>query len=826
MTSEGVIPINIEDEMKASYLDYAMSVIIGRAIPDVRDGLKPVHRRSLYAMSEMGNTSDKPYKKSARIVGEVMGKYHPHGDSAIYDTIVKMAQPFSYRHPLVDGQGNFGSVDGDAAAAMRYTEARLTPLSEDLLRDLDKDTVDFTPNFDESLKEPVVLPAKYPNLLVNGSSGIAVGMATNMLPHNLGEVCNAVCTVIDDPDVSAEDLMAIMPGPDFPTCGVIMGDAGIREAYLTGRGRCIVRGVATIEEDKQNRIIITEIPYQVNKARMIEHIANLVREKKIDGISDLRDESDKDGIRVVIVLKKDAIGQVVLNQLYKHTALESSFGIINLAIVDRQPKVLTLREMIRYFISHRIEVVRRRCKFDLRKAEERIHILLGLLIALNNIDRIIATIRASGTTDEAKTALIAGFPIDEIQADAILKMQIRRLAALEHQKIIDERDRIATGITYLKEILSSETNIKEVIKDELREISEKFSDERRTRIARHVGILGKEDLIEDIPVLVTITASNYIKRVAPDTYRQQHRGGRGIIGMSTKESDIVADVFVANTHEYLLCFTNKGRVFWLKIYDIPEGSRTGRGKHIANLLNLKDELVTTVIPVREFAPGRYFFFATRQGTVGRIAQEEFSRPLSCGINAIRLREGDELVDVKMTDGSYDLILTTRAGQSLRISETTIRTTHRNTIGVRGIKLRYRDQLQCLTALEKDQLLTITELGYGKRMKFDEFRSHGRATMGVRNIRTEHSGGVISSRAVSDDDEIIITSASGIVIRTKISEISVQGRSTRGVRIMKLGPGDTVTGFAVLASEDASAMAADDIPDDDTLSETGYDEQKV
>jgi DNA gyrase subunit A len=805
LTSEQqVVPINIEEEMKSCYIDYAMSVIIGRAIPDVRDGLKPVHRRTLYAMWEMGNTSDKPYRKSARVVGDVMGKYHPHGDAAIYDTLVKMAQPFTYRYPLVDGQGNFGSIDGDAAAAMRYTEARLTKISEELLVDIDKKTVDLVPNFDGSLEEPEVLPARIPNLLINGSSGIAVGMATNMPPHNLREVCEAICRVIDNPVTSTTELMRIMPGPDFPTGGIIMGTEGIRDAYLTGRGKCVIRGVAEIEEEGRTpRIVITEIPYQVNKARLIEHIASLVRDRKIEGISDIRDESDREGMRIVIDLKRGVAPQVILNYLYKHTALESSFGIINLAIVDRQPRTLNLKEIIGEFLKHRVEVVRRRTEFDLAKAQERMHILHGLLVALDNIDAVIATIRASSTTEEAQKALVAKFTLDEVQADAILKMQLRRLAALEQQKILTERDALAAEIERLGTILSTEANVLAEIRKELRDIIARYGDDRRTRIVEAVETLEKEDLIEDKPMLVSLTSSNYIKRIDMDAYRNQRRGGRGVIGMATKEDDGVERVFVANMHDYLLCFTDRGRVYWLKVYDLPEGQRTGRGKALVNLLPLAgDERVTAVIPVREFRPDRYLFFATRGGTVAKVALDEFSRPRQTGINAINLRDGDALVDVKMTDGNQELILTTRFGQSLRFDEDSVRPVHRNAMGVRGIRLRNGDALQSVSVVEGDHLLTITEQGFGKRTEFDEFRGHGRGTLGVRNIVVDaRSGGVVGSMAVYENDEIIVMSASGIVIRTKVSEISIQKRGTRGVRIMRLDDGDRVVGFTILNAED-------------------------
>ena len=790
--------------MKSCYIDYAMSVIIGRAIPDVRDGLKPVHRRTLYAMGEMGNTSDKPYRKSARVVGDVMGKYHPHGDAAIYDTLVKMAQPFTYRYPLVDGQGNFGSIDGDAAAAMRYTEARLTKISEELLADIDKKTVNFTPNFDGSLEEPEVLPARIPNLLINGSSGIAVGMATNMPPHNLREVCEAICRVIDNPGLSTDDLMKIMPGPDFPTGGLIMGTEGIRDAYMTGRGKCVIRGVAEIEEEgRAPRIVITEIPYQVNKARLIEHIASLVHDRRIEGISDIRDESDREGMRIVIDLRRGVAPQVILNYLYKHTALESSFGIINLAIVDRQPRTLNLKEIIGEFIKHRVEVVRRRTEFDLAKARERMHILHGLLVALENIDAVVATIRASRTTEEAQKALVAKFALDEVQADAILKMQLRRLAALEQQKILDERDALAAEIERLTTILSTEANILAEIRKELHDIAARYGDDRRTRIVEAAETFEKEDLIEDKPMLVSLTASNYIKRIDLDAYRNQRRGGRGVIGMATKEDDGVERVFAASMHDHLLCFTDRGRVYWLKVYDLPEGQRTGRGKALVNLLPLAgDERVTAVIPVREFQPDRYLFFATRGGTVAKVALDEFSHPRQTGINAIKLRDGDALVDVNMTDGNQELILTTRFGQSLRFHEDSVRPVHRNAMGVRGIRLRNGDALQSVTVVEGDHLLTITEQGFGKRTEFDEFRGHGRGTLGVRNIVVDaRGGGVVGSMAVYENDEIIVMSASGIVIRTKVSEISIQKRGTRGVRIMRLDDGDRVVGFTILNSED-------------------------
>jgi len=799
-----VEPISIEHEMKTSYINYAMSVIIGRAIPDVRDGLKPVHRRSLYGMWDMGNTSDKPTRKSARVVGDVMGKYHPHGDASIYDTIVKMAQPFSYRHMLVQGQGNFGSIDGDAAAASRYTEVRLFPYAEALLEDLDKDTVKFIPNYDESLQEPTVLPARIPNLLVNGTDGIAVGMATKMPPHNLKEVCTAVSAYLDNPEIAVEDLLRIMPGPDFPTGGILMGVEGVKNIYTTGQGRVIVRGVAEIEEseggNRGDRIIVTELPYQVNKAQWITTIAEMVKDKKIDGISDIRDESDKDGIRVVFELRKGTMSPVILNNLYKNTALESSFWASNLAIVDGQPKILNLHALLGHFVHHRIEVIRRRSEFDLKKAQEKVHILNGLLIALSKIDQIIKAIRASDTVDNARNALIAQFGLDEPQAIAILQMQLRRLAALEQQKITDEKKGLEAEITRLETILSSEANIKDEIRRETKEIAAKFGDKRRTQIALDTSELSTEDLIEDKNVLVSITTANYIKRIDLDTYRKQRRGGHGITGMTTKEEDLVESVFVAGMKDYLLCFTNLGRVYWLKVYQIPESSRVAKGKPIVNLLNLKDEIVTTVIPIREFRADRFLLFATKLGQAIKIPSDQFSNPRSTGTNAIKLRENDRLVDVIMTDGTKEIILTSRFGQSLRFHEETVRTVGRNAQGVRGMKLRKEDEVVAVTLLEKDHLLTISDVGFGKRSEFDEFRGHGRGTLGVRNMLLERDAVIIESRAVSDSDEIIAMTASGVVIRTPVSEFRIIGRGTKGVRVMRLDENDKVVGIGFVSAD--------------------------
>jgi len=814
-----VEPISIEHEMKTSFINYAMSVIISRAIPDVRDGLKPVHRRSLYGMWDMGNTSDKPTRKSARVVGDVMGKYHPHGDSSIYDTIVKMAQPFSYRHMLVQGQGNFGSIDGDSAAASRYTEVRLFPYAEALLEDLDKETVDFVPNYDESLQEPTVLPAKIPNLLVNGTDGIAVGMATKMPPHNLREVCAAVSAYLDNPEVPVEDLLRIMPGPDFPTGGIMMGIEGVKNIYATGQGRVVVRGVAEIEEseggNRGDRIIVTELPYQVNKAQWISNIAEMVKEKRIDGITDIRDESDKEGIRVVFELRKGTMAPVILNNLYKNTALESSFWTSNLAIVDGQPKILTLHGLLGHFVQHRIEVIRRRSEFDLKKARERVHILEGLLLALSRIDEVIAAIRGSDTVDNARLTLISRFGLDELQANAILQMQLRRLAALEQQKITDEKSELAAEIARLTALISSEATIKDEIRRETTEVAAKFGDARRTKIANAVGDISTEDLIEDKTVLVSITTANYIKRMDLDTYRKQRRGGRGITGMTTKEEDFVDSVFVAGMKDFLLCFTNLGRVYWLKVYEIPESSRVAKGKPIVNLLNLKEEIVTAVIPIREFREDRFLLFATKLGQVIKIPQTEFSNPRSIGTNAIRLREGDQLVEVISTNGNNELVLTSRFGQSLRFHEETVRTVGRGALGVKGMNLIGGDTVVAVTLLEKDHLLTISDVGFGKRTEFDEFRGHGRGTRGVRNISLERDAVVIMSRAVSDTDEIVVMTAAGIVIRTRVSEVRIIGRGTKGVRIMRLDENDKVVGVAIVQPEAEDATEAGTEPDNPT-----------
>ncbi|WP_370571683.1 DNA gyrase subunit A [Methanomethylovorans sp.] len=805
-TGEKVVPILIEDEMKNSYIDYAMSVIVGRALPDARDGLKPVHRRILYSMYEAGITHDKPYKKSARVVGDVLGKYHPHGDSAVYESIVRMVQEFSLRYPLIDGQGNFGSIDGDSAAAMRYTEARMSRASDEMLQDLDKETVLMIPNYDGSLQEPTVLPAKLPNLLINGSTGIAVGMATNMAPHNLGEVVDATLMLIENPSSTIHDLMMVLKGPDFPTGGTILGMHGIREAYETGRGRIQLRAVATIEEIRKdkNAIIVSEIPYQVNKSKLIEDIALLVREKKIVGISDLRDESDRDGIRVVIEISRGTDPNVVLNQLYKHTQMQTTFGIINLALVDNVPLELNLKRILQIYLEHRIEMILKRTQFQLRKAEERAHILLGLKIALDHLDAVISLIRASRTVEEARSGLIANFGLDEIQAKAILDMRLQKLTGLERQKVEDEYAELMRLIAEYMSIIESDEKKYAIIKAELSELKQKYNNERRTQIkASHVE-LDLEDLIPQEEVIVTITNSGYVKRLPVSTYSQQRRGGKGVIGMETKEEDFVENIFVASSHDYILFFTNKGRLYWKKVYEIPEGSRQSKGKAIVNLLELGEgEYVTAMIPVTEFSDDRYLFMATRSGTVKKSSLSDFSNPRKGGIIAVTLLEDDELVNVALTDGSKDMVLVSRHGKAIRFSENDVRPMGRSARGVRGINLEQGDKVVSLDVVdESSTLLTITENGFGKRTEFGEYRTMHRGGMGVITIVTSlRNGPVVNVKAVREEDEVMITSSEGIVIRIPVKDIRVQGRNTQGVKIMDVRQGDKVVGVARIEPED-------------------------
>jgi DNA gyrase subunit A len=801
-----IVPLNIEDEMKNSYIDYAMSVIVGRALPDVRDGLKPVHRRILFGMKEQGMTHDKPYKKSARIVGDVMGKYHPHGDAAIYDTMVRMAQDFNLRYPLADGQGNFGSIDGDSAAAMRYTEIRMSRIAEEMLADIDKDTVDFIPNYDGSLEEPVVLPSKLPNLLVNGSTGIAVGMATNMPPHNLNEIIDAIHMSIDDPEVSFEQLMSVVKGPDFPTGANIFGTAGILSAYRTGKGIVKIRAKTRVEELKNKEaIIIDEVPYQVNKAKLIENIAELVKDKKISGITDLRDESDRDGIRVVIELSRGTNADVVVNQLFKHTQMESTFGIINLALVDNQPLVLTLKQLIRHFIDHRVEVITRRSQFELEKARKRAHILEGLQIALDHIDQVISLIRASTTVDEAREGLIANFELSEEQAKAILDMRLQRLTGLEREKIDNEHRELMETIKWLLELLADRDKILQIIKEELSEIKERYGNPRRTQIIEGGVSLEDEDLIPVEEVVVTISNSGYIKRQPIDTYKQQHRGGRGIIGMDTKEADFVEDLFVASTHDYILFFTDRGRVHWLKVYEIPDASRQSRGKAIINLIEVaSNEKITAQIPVKSFEGDQYLVMATRCGVVNKTELSAFKNPRRGGIIAINLDEGDELQTVKLTDGSMDIIIGTRHGKAIRFSETDVRATGRSSRGVRGIRLVGDNHVVGMDIVKEDTtLLTITENGFGKRTPFEEYRNINRGGQGVITITTNFRNGlVVDVKAVSEKDELMVTTSNGIIIRLPVSDIRVQGRNTQGVKIMNVKGNDKVMAVARIMVEDS------------------------
>jgi DNA gyrase subunit A len=798
--------INIEQEMKTSYLDYSMSVIVGRALPDVRDGLKPVHRRILYAMFREGLLHNKKYSKSAGVVGEVLKKYHPHGDSAVYDTMVRMAQDFNMRYPLVDGQGNFGSVDGDPAAAYRYTEARLTKLAEELLADIDKETVDFTPNFDDTTVEPSVLPTRVPNLLINGSAGIAVGMATNIPPHNLSEVVDGLIMMIDNPEVTIPELMASIKGPDFPTAGFIHGYEGIRQAYMTGRGIIQMRARAVIEEGRGDResIIVTELPYQVNKARLLERIAELVQEKKITGISEIRDESDRDGMRIAIDIKKGEIATLTLNQLFKHTAMQSTFGVIMLALVNNQPRVLNLRKLLSNFIQHRREVVVRRTKFDLRKAEERAHILLGLKIALDNLDAVIALIKASASPEEAGKALVREFRLSEIQAKAILEMRLQRLTGLERDKIIAEYDEVLKEIARLTEILGSDALVMKIIRDELLAVKAEYGDVRRTEIVAQTSEIDIEDLIKDEEMVITISHAGYIKRNPLTTYRAQRRGGKGKIGMETKETDFVERLFTATTHSYILFFTNKGRVYWLKVHQIPEAGRQAKGKAIVNLLQIgQNERVTAALPIRQFTPDKFILMSTKRGIVKKTELDSYSHPRPSGIIAITLEEGDELIAAEVTDGKCDVFLGTRDGLSIRFSETDVREIGRTGKGVIGIRLDEGNEVVGMEIVWDDStILTVTEYGYGKRSTLEDYRSQGRGGKGIITIKiTEKNGRVIGMAQVSEEDEIILITSNGKVLRIRAKDISVQGRNTQGVRLFDIDEGDTVVSFAKLVERE-------------------------
>lgn len=804
------VPIAIEQELRRSYLDYAMSVIIGRALPDVRDGLKPVHRRILFGMWEQSNTSGKPYKKSARIVGDVMGKFHPHGDAAIYDTLVRMAQTFSMRHVLVDGQGNFGSVDGDNAAAMRYTEVRLSRLAEEMLgEDLEKETVDWQPNYDGSLREPAVLPARFPNLLVNGSSGIAVGMATNIPPHNLGEVVDACLLLAERPDATVDDLLQVLPGPDFPTAALIRGTAGIRQAYATGHGSVQMQARARIEHFKKGErvaIVVSELPYQVNKAKLVERIAELVQAKEIDGIADLRDESDRDGIRVVIDLKRDAVPQVVLNQLFKLTPMQSSFGITFLAIVDNQPRVLTLKQMLEHFLEHRKEVVTRRTRFELAKAEERAHILEGLVIALDHLDEVIATIRAAEDPPSAKAALCHRFGLSPLQAQAILDMRLQRLTALERDKIIAEHREVLALIDRLRAILGSEKLVLEIIVGELADIRRRFADPRRTEILPEESELSVEDLIVEEDVVVTVTRAGYIKRAPVSTYRAQRRGGRGRRGAAVREEDPVEHLFVASTHDTLLVFTSVGKVYSLKVHEVPEASPAARGKAIVNLLPLAGgERVAALVAVKEFDDTSYVFFATTRGKVKKTELSAYANPRSTGIIALELEEGDDLLGVRITDGNSHVFLGTHHGMAIRFPESDVRPMGRAAAGVRGITLQKNDFVEVMatfSAEDKGDILVVAENGYGKRTPVSEFRVQGRGGSGVTLMKvTPRTGNVAGMRYLAGAEDILLVTAQGMLIRTRSGEVRQSGRATQGVKLIDLEPGDKVVSVARLAERE-------------------------
>ncbi len=819
--TEHIRPINIEDEMRTSYISYAMSVIVQRALPDVRDGLKPVQRRIVYAMRELGLTHRSSYKKAARIVGETMGKYHPHGDSAIYDTLVRMAQDFSYRYPLVDGQGNFGSIDGDNPAAMRYTEARLSAVSELLLTDIEKDTVDYMPNFDGEQQEPTVLPSEIPTLLINGASGIAVGMATNIPPHNLNEVVDAAVAMIDDPDIDTGGLMKYVQGPDFPTGAYICGRSGIAEAYSTGRGRVVMRAVTQREQLKgKEAIIVTEIPFMVNKARLVEEMAKLVRLKKIEGIADLRDESDRDGMRIVIELKRGENFEVVLNQLYKHTRMQSTFGIILLALVNNRPQYLTLREMVAHFIDHRREVILRRTRFDLEKAEARAHILEGLRVAVNNIDEVIEIIRSSQNRAEATESLMNRFKLTEIQTKAILEMQLQRLIALEREKLENEYNQLLKDIDYYRQILDSPKLVSSIMKEALLKIKKQFGDERRTKIVTEATDLEIEDLIAEENMVVTVSHTGYVKRITTSTYRKQLRGGRGITAMGTKDEDFVEHLFVASTHHYILFFTDRGRIHWLKVYEIPQAGRQSRGKAIVNLLQLdREEKVTAMVPVSEFVEGRYLLMATRNGIVKKTDLKAYAHPRKGGINAIHLDKDDRLLSVWMTSGENEIILSTRIGMAIRFSEKDVRPIGRTGRGVIGIRLEKEDRVIGMVVCHENAcLLTVTEKGYGKRTDVDKYRKIHRGGKGVIDIQTnKRNGQVIGIMETFPDDEFMMITKGGVAIRMSVNGIRTISRNTQGVRLIRLEEGDGVGAIGKLPeAKEEKMVQIDEEPKEQTI----------
>lgn len=806
MYNEGkVLPVDIKNEMKKCYIDYAMSVIVGRALPDVRDGLKPVHRRILYSMNELGLTPEKGYRKCARIVGDVLGKYHPHGDSSVYDALVRLAQDFSIRYTLVEGHGNFGSVDGDGAAAMRYTEAKMSKIATEMLRDINKDTVDFIPNFDGEEEEPLVLPSRFPNLLVNGSSGIAVGMATNIPPHNLGEVIDGTIMLIDNPECSILDLMTCIKGPDFPTAGTIMGTSGIREAYETGRGKIIVRANAIIEEENgRHRIIIDEIPYQVNKAKLIEFMADLVKDKRITGISDLRDESDRDGMRIVIELKKDANPNVVLNLLYKHTKLQDSFGVIMLALVDNEPQVLNLKQILGYYITFQKDVIRRRTQFELKKAEDRAHILEGLRIALDNIDEVINILRNSKTTDIAKSTLMERFGLSDKQAQAILDMRLRRLTGLEREKIEEEYNELMTLINRLKEILEKEELVLNIIKEELLEIKRVYGDERRTRIEKSATDIDIEDLIQEEDVVITLTETGYIKRISADTYSAQKRGGKGIQAMTTKEDDFIGKVIIASTHTDLLFFSNKGRVYKIRAYEVPDAGRTAKGTNVINLIPLDpEERIQDVLSIKSMDEEGFLIMSTKQGIIKKTKLSEYKYIRKNGLNAINLREDDELLKVKVTRGDAEIMVITKDGYSIRFSETNVRPMGRTASGVKAITLREGDIAVSMDIVVTDErLLIISEEGFGKRTNLDEYPIQNRGGKGIKTYKvTEKTGTVADAKICKDGDELMLINSDGIAIRINVDDVSISSRSTSGVRLMRTNDNQKIVAVAKISSEE-------------------------
>ncbi len=806
LNRENLISVYLEEEMKSSYLDYSMSVITSRALPDVRDGLKPSNRRILIAMNDLNLAPDRPHRKCAKICGDTSGNYHPHGEQVVYPTLVRMAQDFNMRYPLVDGQGNFGSVDGDDAAAMRYTEARLTPIAMEMLADLEKDTVDFMPNYDETLREPRVLPAKFPNLLCNGSSGIAVGMATNIPPHNLREIVDALVAVIDNPAIDTEVLLKYVSGPDFPTGGIIYGRDGIRDAYRTGRGRINVRAKANVEKLKNGKeqIVVSEIPYQVNKSNLIEKIADLVRNKIVEDISDLRDESDRDGMRIVIELKRDVQPQIVLNQLFKHTQMQSTFGVIMISLVDGAPKVLPLRSMLEEFIKHRHEVVIRRAKFDLKKAEDRAHILEGLRIALDHIDAVIATIRSSKTVPEAKENLMSRFKLSEIQAQAILEMRLQRLTGLERQKIEDEYRDLIQQIEYLKSVLASQDMRMQIIKTELIEMKDKYGDERRTEIVDAEEEISIEDLIAEEDMVITISHQGYIKRLSTSAYRKQNRGGRGVKGIDVKEEDFVEHLFIASTHDYILFFSTKGKAYWIKVHEVPTGGKLAKGKPVVNMVDLSEgEKICAFQPVRSFEEGKFVVMATRNGVIKKTDLSAFSNPRRDGIKAIDIPDDDILIEVDISDGNHDIILATHEGQAIRFEENKVRAMGRTAYGVKGIELEKKDYVVGMIVVKRDtSILTVSELGFGKRSEISEYRVTNRGGKGIINMKTtDKTGNVIAVKEVVDQDGLMIITEKGIVIRQDIKSIRVIGRATQGVKLINLESGDRVTDVARIIAED-------------------------